>query len=44
MRDSALVIYLDASLGELWHRLRHDKVRPLLLFLLMMRSRAELNR
>lgn len=30
MRDSALVIYLDASLGELWHRLRHDKVRPLL--------------
>jgi len=30
MRESALVIWLDASIGELWHRLRHDKVRPLL--------------
>jgi shikimate kinase len=30
MRESALVIYLDASIGELWHRLRNDKVRPLL--------------
>lgn len=30
MREAALVIYLDASIGELWHRLRHDKVRPLL--------------
>src|SRR5690606_7390692 len=30
MHESALVIYLDASIGELWHRLRNDKVRPLL--------------
>lgn len=30
MHESALVIYLDASLSELWHRLRNDKVRPLL--------------
>jgi shikimate kinase len=30
MRESALVIWLDASIGELWHRLRHDRQRPLL--------------
>lgn len=30
MHEAALVIYLDASIGELWHRLRNDKVRPLL--------------
>lgn len=30
MQESALVIFLDASIGELWHRLRNDKVRPLL--------------
>lgn len=30
MREAARVIYLDASLGELWRRLRHDKSRPLL--------------
>lgn len=30
LRERGLVIYLRASLPELWHRLRHDKVRPLL--------------
>ena len=30
LRERALVVYLCASAVELWHRLRHDKVRPLL--------------
>ncbi|MEZ5653413.1 MAG: shikimate kinase [Burkholderiaceae bacterium] len=30
MRESGLVLFLDASLGELWNRLRHDRKRPLL--------------
>lgn len=30
MRESTLVIYLEASLAELWHRLRNDRTRPLL--------------
>jgi shikimate kinase len=30
LRDRAYVVYLKASLPELWHRLRHDKGRPLL--------------
>jgi shikimate kinase len=25
-----MVIYLNAGLPELWHRLRHDRARPLL--------------
>ena len=30
LRERGLVVYLCASAAELWHRLRHDKVRPLL--------------
>ena len=30
LRERGYVIHLRASLPELWHRLRHDKVRPLL--------------
>ncbi len=30
LRERTFVIYLKASLPELWHRLRHDKGRPLL--------------
>ena len=30
LRESGRVLYLDASLGELWNRLRHDRKRPLL--------------
>ena len=30
LRANSFVIYLQAALPELWHRLRHDKVRPLL--------------
>ncbi|MGA0794646.1 MAG: shikimate kinase [Quisquiliibacterium sp.] len=30
LRERGVVIYLSASPSELWHRLRHDKVRPLL--------------
>ncbi len=30
LRDRGFVIHLCASLSELWHRLRHDKSRPLL--------------
>ncbi|MEK9721532.1 MAG: shikimate kinase [Quisquiliibacterium sp.] len=30
LRERGMVIYLSASVSELWHRLRHDKVRPLL--------------
>lgn len=30
LRDRTMVIYLNASLPELWHRLRFDKARPLL--------------
>lgn len=30
LRRRGLVIYLRASLPELWHRLRHDRARPLL--------------
>lgn len=30
LRERTYVIYLKASLPELWHRLRHDKGRPLL--------------
>jgi len=30
LRESGVVLYLDASLGELWNRLRHDRRRPLL--------------
>jgi shikimate kinase len=30
LRERGLVVYLCASPAELWHRLRHDKVRPLL--------------
>lgn len=30
MRERTLVVYLEASLTELWHRLRNDRKRPLL--------------
>ncbi|MEZ5658512.1 MAG: shikimate kinase [Burkholderiaceae bacterium] len=30
LRENGVVLYLDASLGELWNRLRHDRRRPLL--------------
>jgi shikimate kinase len=30
LRERTYVVYLKASLPELWHRLRHDKGRPLL--------------
>jgi shikimate kinase len=30
LRERGFVVYLCASVSELWHRLRHDKVRPLL--------------
>lgn len=30
MRERTLVVYLEASLAELWNRLRHDRRRPLL--------------
>lgn len=30
LRERCFVIYLQATVPELWHRLRHDKVRPLL--------------
>jgi shikimate kinase len=30
LHERGLVIYLRATLPELWHRLRHDKARPLL--------------
>lgn len=30
LRDRMYVVYLKASLPELWHRLRHDRARPLL--------------
>ena len=30
LRERTFVVYLKASLPELWHRLRHDKARPLL--------------
>ena len=30
LRDRMFVIHLKASLPELWHRLRHDKIRPML--------------
>jgi shikimate kinase len=30
LNDAATVIYLQASLGELWNRLRNDRKRPLL--------------
>lgn len=30
LREHTYVVYLKASLPELWHRLRHDKGRPLL--------------
>ncbi len=30
LRERGRVVYLRASVGDLWHRLRRDKVRPLL--------------
>ena len=30
MRARCFVVYLQAGAGELWHRLRNDRVRPLL--------------
>ena len=30
MQDNGIVVYLDASINELWQRTRHDKNRPLL--------------
>ncbi len=30
LRERSFVVYLQAALPELWHRLRHDRVRPLL--------------
>ena len=30
LKDRTYVVYLKATLPELWHRLRHDKGRPLL--------------
>jgi shikimate kinase len=30
LSERGLVVYLNATVAELWHRLRHDKVRPLL--------------
>ncbi len=30
LRERCFVVYLQASPGELWHRLRNDRVRPLL--------------